>query len=337
MAIGPVTTPVSVIVCAHDELENLRELVPALLAQEFPDFEVIVVNDRSNDATFDFLLEETKKHVRLRMVNVEQVPASVNGKKYALTLGIRAAKHEWVVLTDADCRPQGTRWLQQLAAQADATAEFVIGYSPYRKGGGFLNYFIRFDTLMTAVQYLGFALVKMPYMGVGRNLMYRKSVFMRSKGFNELLPLTGGDDDLFVNRHANAMNVRVALGLEALTRSIPKTTVSSFAQQKVRHLSAGKYYRFGHRVLLGLFMTTWCLTWWLALPLLLLSANPYLIAGLLLARVICLYILLPIVLKKVGDTFEVWGVVLLDFLYTIYYLSTGTAALTTRKIRWKKN
>jgi glycosyltransferase involved in cell wall biosynthesis len=329
--------PVSVVVCAHDELENLQQLVPLLLAQEHHLFEVIVVNDRSNDATRDWLLTETQLHARLRMVHVEQTPPHINGKKYALTLGIRAAQHEWIALTDADCRPHSTQWLQQLMEQTDATTTFVLGYSPYQKKKGWLNAFIRFEALITAVQYLGFALVKIPYMGVGRNMAYRKSLFMQSKGFNELLSLTGGDDDLFVNRHAAAGNTRVALGGHALVTSIPKNTVTEFFQQKVRHLAAGKKYKAGHRLLLGLFMLSWWASWWLGIALLVFSAQPYVIAGFLLARVICVHITLPMVVKRLGDTLEMGGILLLDFLYTIYYLTTGTAALTTRKIKWKKN
>jgi glycosyltransferase involved in cell wall biosynthesis len=334
---GEVLPPVSVVVCAHDELENLKELVPLLLAQDHTNFEVIVVNDRSNDATRDWLLAETQQHARLRMVNVEQTPSHINGKKYALTLGIRAAQHEWIALTDADCRPHSAQWLRQLVGQTDDTAAFVLGYSPYQKKPGLLNAFIQFETMMTALQYLGLALVNMPYMGVGRNMAYRKSLFMHSKGFNDLLSLTGGDDDLFVNRHATAANVRVALGRDALVTSIPKSTVGEFFQQKVRHLAAGKKYKAGHRLLLGVFMLSWCASWWLGIALLVVSTQAYAVAGFLLARVICVHITLPIAAKRFGDTIEIGSILLLDFLYTIYYLTTGTTALTTRKIKWKKN
>lgn len=329
------TVPVSVVVCAHDEHENLQELVPQLLAQNYSAFEVIVVDDRSNDATRDWLLEETKKDSRLRMVHVHHTPEHINGKKYALTLGIRAAAHEWIVLTDADCRPASTSWLQSLGHHFSDEAKFVLAHSSYRKSKGWLNRFIRFETLITAVQYLGFALLKMPYMGVGRNMAYRKSLFMDTKGFTNMLSLTGGDDDLFVNKHANARNTTVALGPEALTISIPKSTLGQFYNQKIRHLAAGKNYKFSHRLVLGLFMLSWLLTWALGLPLLFLSGNLALIGGALAGRLVLMSLTLSVALKRLGESFEIWSLLVLDIIYSIYYLSTGTAALLTKKIRWK--
>lgn len=328
-------TPVSVVVCAHDEHENLQELVPQILSQAYPSFEVIVVDDRSNDATRDWLLEETKKDSRLRMVHVDHTPEHINGKKYALTLGIRAAVNEWIVLTDSDCRPTSTAWLQALSQRFSKDTQFVLGYSPYKKSSGWLNRFIRFDALLTGIQYLGFALLKIPYMGVGRNLAYRKSLFMETKGFTNMLSLTGGDDDLFVNKHATAKNTDVALGAEALMVSIPKTTLREFYHQKIRHLAAGKSYKFSHRLLLGLFMVSWLLIWPMGSTLLFLSNNLLLIGGLLLGRLVLMSLTFYIAQKRLGEQFEIWSLFVLDIIYSIYYLTTGTAALLTKKIRWK--
>ncbi len=328
--------PVSIIVCAHDELHNLQELVPQLLAQDYPAFEVVVVNDRSNDETLDWLMAETKNDERLRMVHVNHAPEHVNGKKYGLTLGIRAALHEWLVFTDADCRPASTQWLKKMTSAFQHDTKFVLGYSPYIKQAGVLNLFIRFETLITALQYIGFALWKIPYMGVGRNLAYRKSLFMESKGFNTILSVTGGDDDLFVNQHANQSNTTIALGADALVYSLPKTTIEEFWDQKVRHLAAGKKYKFKHRLLLGLFMASWLLTPWLGFPLLFLSNFVLPIGGLLLFRVIMATISLHIAGRRMGNVMEVWAFTLLDIFYSIYYITTGTAALVTKKIRWKK-
>lgn len=328
-------TPLSVVVCAHDEHENLQELIPQLLAQNYSTFEVIVVDDRSNDDTRDWLLAETKKDSRLRMVHVNHTPDHINGKKYALTLGIRAALHEWIVLTDADCRPASPLWLQSYSRNFSADKQFVLGYSPYQKSQGWLNRFIRFEALITAVQYLGFALLKLPYMGVGRNMAYRKSLFMYTKGFTHMLSLTGGDDDLFVNKHATGRNTAVVLGKDALTLSIPKETVGEFYQQKIRHLAAGKKYKFAHRLLLGIFMLSWVLTWLVGLPLLFLSGSLTLIGGLLAGRLVLIMVTLYVALKRMGESFEIWSLIVLDIIYSIYYLTTGTAALLTKKIRWK--
>jgi glycosyltransferase involved in cell wall biosynthesis len=329
--------PVSVIVCAHDEEQNLKELIPALLSQDYAQFEVIIVNDRSNDGTYDFLLAETKKDSRLRMVNVTQVPAHVNGKKFGITLAIKAASYEWMLLTDADCRPAGNHWIADMSRQFTDKAQFVLGFSPYLKRPGFLNLFIRFESLLTLVQYFSFARSGNPYMGVGRNLAYRKSLFLDKKGFNQFLNVTGGDDDLFVNQHAVAANTQLAFSPEALVHSIPKITWRSFFNQKIRHLSVGKRYRLKHRILLGVFTLTWIITWITAPALLIVDITNlwWIVATAFALRWILLSALISTAVKQARLTFEVWAVPFLDFLYSIYYISTGLVALLTKKIRWR--
>ncbi len=328
--------PVSIIICAHDEEVNLKELIPQLLAQDYPEFEIVVVDDRSNDTTFDWLLEETKNNRRLRMVHVNRTPPHVNSKKYGITLGIKAAKYEWILLTDADCRPAGNRWIASISQAFEANTQFVLGYSPYKKLGGVLNAFIRFDTTLTALQYFSFALTGNPYMGVGRNMAYRRSMFLEQKGFNNFLNVTGGDDDLFVNQHANAKNTGAVMGEESLIFSYPKTTLSAFFRQKIRHLSVGKLYKFRHRFLLGLFMLTWLLTWFAGIPLaIILPDFAGWIAGVLLLRTVFLAVTVSVASKKMGQRFEGWAVPPLDFIYSFYYLVTGLTALGSKKIRWK--
>ncbi len=326
--------PVSVVVCAHDEAQNLKELIPQLLSQDYPEFEVVIVNDRSNDSTYDFLLEETKKDSRLRMVHVKSTPERVNCKKYGVTLAIKAATYEWILLTDADCRPNSQHWIQSMSQYFTNGTQFVIGLSPYIRKPGFLNLFIRFETLLTAIQYFSFGWLKNPYMGVGRNLAYRKSLFLEKKGFNNYLHVTGGDDDLYVNMHARGKNTQLRIAPESHTYSIPKMSWKSFYEQKIRHLSVGKRYRFPHRFLLGLFSLTWIITWFTGVSLLF-TAEDYLIVIPFVLRAILLVLLFRIMLKKASLTFALWAVPILDFLYAIYYLSTGLVALTTKKIRWR--
>lgn len=332
----PQAFPISIVVCAHDEEENLKELIPALLSQNYPEFEVIIVDDRSNDGTFDLLLEETRKDHRLRMVHVNRTPEHVNSKKYAITLGIKSARFEWIALTDADCRPESKDWLRSLNENFSNDTTFVLGHSPYIKRPGFLNRFIRFEALITAVQYLSFAFLGNPYMGVGRNMAYRRSIFLESKGFNKLLPITGGDDDLFVNRHANRKNTAVTIFQASQINSLPKTSWKSFYRQKVRHLSVGKHYKLSHRILLGFFVLTWMLTWFTGIPLAILSPFYLWVIGALIIRMLVVVLSLGSLSRKLHQPFEWWGIILLDFIYGFYYLVTGLVALFTRKVRWKK-
>jgi len=327
--------PVSVLVCAHDEEENLKELIPALLAQEYPQFEVIVVNDRSNDGTYDYLLDLSTRESRVKMVNVRETPAHVNGKKYGITLGVRAASHEWLLLTDADCRPASSRWIAEMSAGMSSTHQFVLGYSPFKKLGGFLNLFIRFENIITGLQYIAFAWMKMPYMGVGRNLAYRKSFFIENKGFNQHLHVVGGDDDLYVNRHATRDNTCVRFVPEAFMVSAPETSWKSFFFQKVRHLAVGKKYRSSHKAVLALFHLTWVLYWALLAACLVMNPLDYVLGITVFLRIVVVSVTLYSFVKRGNITFEVWAAPVLDFIYPIYYLSTGVVALITKRIRWK--
>jgi glycosyltransferase involved in cell wall biosynthesis len=331
----PTVAPVSIIVCAHDEEENLKELLPLLLQQDHPQFEVIVVEDRSNDGTYDYLLDATQKDSRLRMVRVVETPSHIQGKKFAITLGVKAARFDWVLLTDADCRPATRAWARNLSSMMEADKHFVLGFSPYIRVKGLLNSFIRFETFVTAIQFMGMASLGKPYMGVGRNLAYRKSLFLDTKGFNNYLDVVGGDDDLFVNEHATRSNVSLALGESVLVHSKPEATWSRYFYQKLRHLSVGKHYKFSDRLILGIFTLSWILTWIAALPLAIFSPWAGWLMGLFVLRWICQSVAFEAASRKLGEPFESWKVPILDFIYAFYYLVAGPVALLSKKVRWK--
>jgi len=326
--------PLSIIVCAHDEEENLRELVPLLLRQDHPDFEVIVVEDRCNDGTYDYLREATQHHSNLRMVRVQHKPDHISGKKFALTLGIKAAKHEHLLFTDADCRPASDQWAKIISSVYQPETEIVLGFSPYLKKSGWLNAFIRFESLLTAIQYLGFAWLGNPYMGVGRNLSYKRSKFLSGKGFIAHQHVTGGDDDLFVNQYANSKNTIAIASPESIVFSKPPLSWKQFLHQKRRHLAAGKYYRFADKALLGLFMFSWLISWFTLLPALL-GGFIYFTVGVIFLRLLVLMLLFWVLARKTGVILEVWKVPVLDFIFAFYYLVTGLRALVAKQLRWK--
>jgi glycosyltransferase involved in cell wall biosynthesis len=327
--------PVSVIVCAHDEEKNLRELIPMLLAQDHPEFEVIIVEDRCNDGTYDYLREAVAENSKLKMVRVIHKPDHISGKKFGLTLGIRAARYEWLLLTDADCRPVSNQWIKHMTERYTDQTQIVLGFSPYLKMKGLLNSFIRFEALLTGIQLVSLARLGRPYMGVGRNLVYTKSLFLQNKGYNEHLEIMGGDDDLFVNKHATKINTRVSMGPESITFSKPKLNWRDFLHQKLRHLAVGKRYKFFDKVILAFFSVTWILTWFLVIPALFFSTSSYVIASIFVLRWILLVLLLYKGSVKLGGSWESWKAPFLDFIFAFYYLVTGLRALVVKHIRWK--
>ncbi|MCU0456714.1 MAG: glycosyltransferase [Bacteroidales bacterium] len=235
--------PVSVIICARNEAENLRDFLPAVCEQDYPDFEVIVVNDCSDDDSFDILGEYLLKYPNLKVSNVNKDPKFTHNKKFAQFIGIKAAKNDLLLFTDADCRPETPRWISMMASHFREGTDFVIGYGGYIAGEGLLNKYIRYEGMMVAVQYLGMAIKGLPYMGVGRNLAYRRSLFFGRKGFGSHNHVISGDDDLFVNSNATAGNTCVEFRRESHTRSMSARSFGEWFIQKKRHLTTAPYYK----------------------------------------------------------------------------------------------
>jgi glycosyltransferase involved in cell wall biosynthesis len=246
--------PVSVIICARDEDENIAKNLPGILVQNYSTtHEVIVVNDNSIDDTKYILAELQKTFKKLQIVDLAQEAKMIAGKKFPLSIGIKEARHEVLLLTDADCVPASENWLFKMQDAFANGTEVALGYGAYHKMPGFLNKAIRFETFHTALQYFGYALAGKPYMGVGRNLAYRKDLFFRNKGFSAINHIPSGDDDLFINRVATKENTSVVIDPEAFTLSKPKQTWKDWRKQKNRHYSTGKFYKSSHQFLLGLY------------------------------------------------------------------------------------
>ncbi|MCD4834268.1 MAG: glycosyltransferase [Bacteroidales bacterium] len=236
---------VSVIICARNEEKNLEKYLPSILTQDYPNYEVIVVNDCSEDES-EFVLERLqKKYKHLRTTTIKQDEKFYHSKKLALTIGIKAAKNDLLLLTDADCIADSNNWIEKMQENFTDKTEIVLGYGGYKREKKLINNLIRFDTLFIAIQYLTFALARKPYMGVGRNLAYRKSLFFKNKGFASHNHIESGDDDLFINQVANKKNTKIEISKESITRSDAESTFSAWFKQKKRHTSTGKLYRFG--------------------------------------------------------------------------------------------
>jgi glycosyltransferase involved in cell wall biosynthesis len=270
--------PVSVIVCARDEANNIVKNLPGILVQDYKTtHEIIVVNDNSVDES-KYLLDEFKKSFKnLNHIELTQEAKLIAGKKFPLSVGIKSAKYETLLLTDADCVPASENWIQKMQEAYTNNIEIVLGYGAYHRKPGFLNKLIRFETFHSAMQYFSYALAGLPYMGVGRNLSYKREVFIRNKGFTSINHIPSGDDDLFINKVANKLNTAIVIDKEAHTLSEPKRTWSDWMKQKYRHYSTSKFYKPFHKFLLGLYSLSAFLvyplfiasilfnTWWIVL------------------------------------------------------------------------
>ena len=235
--------PVSVIICARDEADNLRKFLPLILAQEYPEFEVIVINDGSVDDTETLLRDMCVEYPNLKSTFVPVGANNLSTKKLGITLGVKASKYDILLFTDADCMPEDKTWIARMARNFSSDTEFVLGYGAYLQKKGFLNRLITYDTLFIALQYMGMAISRKPYMGVGRNLAYRKETFFAQKGFASTLGIISGDDDLMVNKASTKQNTRVEIASDSITWSEPNETFKGWLFQKQRHLSVSTYYK----------------------------------------------------------------------------------------------
>jgi cellulose synthase/poly-beta-1,6-N-acetylglucosamine synthase-like glycosyltransferase len=314
--------PVTVVVCARNEEKNLMDNVPLLMDQDHPNYEVVIVNDSSWDDTEAILKALQVSYPHIHIINLDEEKQNMQGKKFALTLGIKAAKHDTILLMDADCQPIGQSWVREMTAPVDSQKQMVLGFSGFKRYPGWLNKIIRFDALMIGLQYLGFAKAGNPYMGVGRNLCYRRELFFSVGGFKSHYSLSSGDDDLFVNQVANSRNTAVVFNPASQTISEPKKTWGSWFTQKRRHLTTAPYYKAVHKQMLGL----WPLSYFLLIAsfgaCMVLKNGMLVVGGVLLLRYIIQLVILHKATSKLGVSRDlVWLAPVLEFY--LHVLNTG--------------
>ncbi len=295
---------VSVIICAKNEAENLKKNLPYFLEQQYPNFEIVLINDASRDSTLE-VMEQFKSKFPSKIKIVDVVPNELfwGSKKYALTLGIKAATNEYLLFSDADCKPVSKNWIQEITNNFSTKKQIVLGYGSYTKvKSSFLNKLIRFETLLTALQYFSYAKIGIPYMGVGRNLAYTKTTFFEANGFvNHMHRVKSGDDDLFINQVATKKNTAICVIENSFTESKPKTTFKAWLHQKRRHISTASHYKITHKYLLGLFFSSQLLFWLLGILLLVFQFNLISVLLIIILRQLFLYLSVGFAAKKLNE------------------------------------
>ena len=328
--------PVSVIICARNEEENLAANLVLVLEQDYPSYEVIVVNDCSEDNTEQLLAELKQKYLHLHSTIIKEDSLFSNGKKIAATVGIKAAQHEWMLFTDACCRPESSLWIASMSRYFVDKKDIVLGYGGYLAQKGYLNKWIRYDTCFVALQYLGFAKMGKAYMGVGRNMAYRKSLFFAHNGFAEHAHILSGDDDLLVNRAATKRNVAVSCNKNAHTRAIPQKTFKEWIWQKRRQITSRKYYR--NSQLFGLILEPFSrVLMWASFCLLMIFCPfwEYVLMAFLLRMILFIFII-GAATKKMNEPRILKHAVVFDlvmpFVYFYMYLLNG---VSSKHNKWK--
>ncbi|MBC8753586.1 glycosyltransferase [Kordia sp. YSTF-M3] len=327
--------PVSVIVCAKNEVENLQQLLPQLLQQSYKNFEIVLINDASSDETLEVMEQFQKENNNIKVVDVENNEAFWGNKKYALTLGIKAATNDFLVFTDADCVPATKHWLTEMAQRFSSKKKIIIGYGAYaKKKYSFLNLLIRFETLMAAIQAFSYAKIGIPYTAVGRNLAYHRDEFYKVSGFINHMKIRSGDDDLFIKDAASGKNTAICFAKNSFTISKSKTSFGTWFQQKRRHVSTSSHYKFIHKFLLGTFFTTQLLFWILAIILLCTSAWQYALI-VLGFRIIIQYFILGFAASKLKEQDTLYLLPILEIFLIIIHFGIFIANMTSKPTHWK--
>lgn len=326
--------PVSVIVCARDEADNLVDNLPGILVQEYPPkHEIIVVNDNSTDHSKYIIDEFCKAFPSLKHLELKQEAKLIMGKKFPLSMGIKTARFQTLLLTDADCVPASENWVKHFQQSYTDGIEIVLGYGSFHKKPGLLNRLIRFETFHSALQYFSYALAGIPYMGVGRNLSYKRELFMKNKGFSSINMIPSGDDDLFINKVATKSNTAIVIEHESHTLTKAKSTWNAWMRQKYRHYTTTKYYKPKHKFWLGLYSVSFGMlfpygiasallfNWWITLSIL---CFRWLVQGVIYFRT----------MKKLNELDLFPFYILLDIWMFIYYIFVVPALWRKPKQKW---
>lgn len=246
-----VSQPVSVVIVAHNDYHHLIKTLEPILKQDYPDFEVVVVNDSSDDETHYFLKDLAKIYPHLKSVQIDQQLNFFHGKKFPLSIGIKSAKYDTLLLTDAHCLVSSNHWISSMQKAFEDKSEIVLGYAPFISEAGFLNVLVRFDAFITALNYLSFALLGMPYKGIGRNLAYSKKMFYQKHGFINHYRINFGDDDLFINQAATKINTRICIHPDSFTYGKPEKSFKKWLIQNKNNFLTSSLYKFKHRFFLA--------------------------------------------------------------------------------------
>ena len=334
--ITPKKLPVSVIVCAKNEEENVKKYIPLLAEQNYPDFEIVLIDDASSDETLEVFEQFEKQYSNIRLVKVKNNEAFWGNKKYALTLGIKASSKDYLLFTDADCYPVSKEWITAMTSQFTMNKTIVLGYGGYEKTErSLLNKIIRFETVLTALQYFSWAKTGLPYMGVGRNLAYKKEEFFNVNGFIEHIQVRSGDDDLFVNQAANKANTTIAYTPESFTYSKPKETYKEWFTQKRRHVATANYYKFFDKIQLGLFYISQLLFFLLVILLLAFQFQWIAVLALLATRYTIVWIVFGFSAGKLKENdLKVWFPII-EIVLIIIQINIFITNIFSKPANWK--
>ena len=321
---------ISVIICAHNEVDNLRNFLPKVLQQDYLNFEVIVVNDRSTDNTIEVIEHLSNHDPKLKVITIDSCPREWNPKKWALQLGVEKAKYEYMLFTDGDFYPSTSQWIKKMA-KGFLDASIVLGYGSYEKRKGNLNKLIQYETYQTAIAMFGLSQLGFNFMSVGRNFACKKTIY-QNFDWKENKSKTGGDDDLFINQLK--ISTTTIIDSNAETISIPKLKWNEYLSQKIRHLAVSSNYSVKSKLIIGSYNLSLA-GFYFSIILLAAFKSYSILISLLILRTLILFLNFVIAKKSLKIKLIALESVYLDIIYTLFIWTIGPIALKAKKVRWK--
>ncbi|MFV0599854.1 MAG: glycosyltransferase [Bacteroidales bacterium] len=240
---------VSVVMCVKDDAYNLEKKLPIILEQEYPNFEVVVVNDASKDETEYVLRVLQEIYPNLNVVNLYNNVNGFLGKKYPLSLGIKSAKNEIILLTESDTMPLNYNWITTMVKGFKQKKDIVLGFTNFEQKPTFLNTLMHYENLTSAMNYIGNAMLNNPFMGQGRNMAYKREFFFETGGFISQYNISVGEDDLFINKNANSKNTSVIINKESINLASPKEKREEWVIQKKKHFKSMYHFKLKDKII----------------------------------------------------------------------------------------
>jgi len=238
--------PVSVVLAAQNDGDWLRQNLVYLLEQDYPDFEVVVVDYLSTDETQYILRLLAQNYSRLKVVTLTNNANGYQGLKYPFSIGIKTAQNDILLLAEPECIPMDTtqfNWIRSMVSgYVHDHIDIVLGYCGIAYKPSLFNWLQQYDNLLYSVEYLGSAILRAPFTGNGRNLSYRRSLFLKNDGFIYHYNIPDGADDMFVNQNARPRNTAVVISPESFTLVQPQPTLCQWHLYRRHRVSTHSFY-----------------------------------------------------------------------------------------------
>ena len=330
------TPPVSIIICSKNQVDHCKILVPLLMEQDYPNFEIVLIDDASTDDTLDVFENFEAQYKNIKLVKVENIEAFWGNKKFSMTLGIKAAKYEHLLFIEPNCLPATNQWIAEMASHFDADKSIVIGYSKLIKEKKSLaNMFMRFENVWQAMHTFGFTQIGKPYRGSGSNLAYHRKEFFNVRGFNDHMKIRFGEDELFVNQASTGKNTTFAISKDSFTLSKPEQNFSNWMQLKRKQLSLSKNFKSSDQIQLQLYNVSFWGFVILAAILLITQFEWEIVSSLIIARYLIAWITMGFATRKLDEKDIIFVYPLLELFWAFTLLNIKLSNLFSKPTQWR--